>query len=262
MTEIPNLNRAQRLSLAAIGCVILIIQLYKFSRDGIEGASWILAFVAVGVFWLPFLSAVEFPSYKWHSKSRRAQVTPEMQRFVDIHDAQKQNEKTLAAIRNQAALLWKQLPAWVSLPDIESLRVINSLVTDHWLEHCHSYLFALAWAAEVKKDRHFIASERENLLTARVARYMAETAKENAYRHQLTSGLEPQNDGAWAVRELVEARAVARAFIDALANGTKPPDAVLLDYFSTKLGVPSAQRISFDMHLRNFTKESLSILSS
>jgi len=57
----PPLNRIQRLFLAGVGWVILLLQLYKFSEDGVGGASWIFAFAIVALLWLPAMSNFKMP---------------------------------------------------------------------------------------------------------------------------------------------------------------------------------------------------------
>lgn len=51
-----NLNTYQKVALAVAGAIILLIQLIKFSDEGIEGASWILSFAISALLFIPILS--------------------------------------------------------------------------------------------------------------------------------------------------------------------------------------------------------------
>ena len=51
-----NLNTYQKTALALAGAIILLIQLIKFSDEGIEGASWILSFAISALLFIPILS--------------------------------------------------------------------------------------------------------------------------------------------------------------------------------------------------------------
>ena len=57
-----DLNKHQRILLAVVGVVILLIQLYKFNEDGIEGSGWILALLVASVLILPSLSLIKTTS--------------------------------------------------------------------------------------------------------------------------------------------------------------------------------------------------------
>ena len=59
MNLMKNLNTYQKVALAVAGAIILLIQLIKFSDEGIEGASWILSFAISALLFIPILSDVD-----------------------------------------------------------------------------------------------------------------------------------------------------------------------------------------------------------
>lgn len=217
---------------------------------------------AVGV--SPMLTGLVMPAYGQPRASERAPFIPASggdDTIARPASGTHSSRPLLENIRSQSEVLWTQLPEWVDIPDVPALKQMNALLTDHWRGYCHAYLYALLAAAEAKKDRHFLGSEREKVITVGVAQMMLDALYALTRRHSLP---EPNRKNALdsASLDLAEAKAAMRSFIAALAGNQELPDKALIDYFAGKIGVPPQRREVFDGKLRTFTRATLIAFSS
>jgi hypothetical protein len=251
----PLLNLKQRIALAVAGAVVLAVQWYQFLENGVEGVSWIVALVVGVALLLPVLGV------GGKTQARPNATPPQADAASSAAGVPTKTTDLLEAIRYRASFLWEQLPQWVGVPDIPALKQINELMTEHWLTYCQSYMFALMAASEARKDRFFLGSEREKALTIGVGQMILDSTRDLARRQNFPELFHREKALKAAARDLSEARVAMRSFMEAIATRQADPDAPLIDYFASKVGVPPAVREGFDRHIRDFTKDTLRAFS-
>jgi hypothetical protein len=256
-----SLSKLQGVALAVMGTVIISVQLFKFNVDGVEGSGWILAFLIGAALWLPLLGrrahpqAVNQPRIKEVDKP----VLPTPPKADQLHQF----------VRYRSAVLWEQLPQWVSLPGVDLFEWGNpnpaevpsippaEWIHAQWRSSCYAYVYALVCVAEFKKDRHFLGGSRQKKLGTDVAAHMVEDAVE-ASRPEL---VDPVRVRAVAFKELYVALDATGKFAQAIVAQRSDPDVVLFDFLASAIGVVEAGRTRFYERLRDFTKETFRALA-
>ncbi len=249
-----NLNKPQKLLLAAVGLLILFFQFYKFNDDGIEGTGWVISLVAAGLLLLPVFSL--FPERSTEQRRKNKETREFEKLLMERRRAQNLFEKTkVKAVELQDAVV-----SWLGLHDLQDVpgfEQTTSLMQDQWLQYCMAYVVSLAATAEFKRDPHYLESDGFTLLRAQTAQQMVAAGQESAKRHGLNEKFDPESAKSWAIRDLNEAKDGMLLFINAMASGFPNPDTVLLDYMIDKLGVPETVKTQFNNKLRSFTRQAL-----
>lgn len=146
-----NLNTYQKVALAVAGAIILLIQLIKFSDDGIEGASWILSFAISALLFIPILSDADSIA-----KSIKSD-------FIRADGASESNNKIIS---NDAAQLFKDLGARAEklhklIADkgaVDTVPFFN-VITDRWFPSIAAAVVLTYSVARKLDDSTYYSSE-------------------------------------------------------------------------------------------------------
>lgn len=251
----PQLNKAQKLFLAAIGLAIFFFQFYKFSEDGIEGIGWVLALVAAALFLLPALSLIP---QRVHSSPRPLTTQkPKTEDAAALLDPKGRTQSLYRAAAAKADELVESVTTWMSLPDLEStdLAALGSDMKQQWLQYCIPYSACLLFASQISKDMYFAKSATFNVVYGQSVKRMVQVSKGLAVRMGVSDKFNETDAQAWAQKDFGEAEAALLYFMDSVGGKVSEPDSKLMEYLACKLGVPASLKAKFSEKLRAFTRQ-------
>jgi hypothetical protein len=244
----PNLNNPQRILLALVGVAIFLVQLYKFDDYGVEGSGWVVAFLVGAILILPSLSLIKIRT----KKERDSQ-----EQFKNFINQSSRTQIAFKRIRAKSEELKKLVVKESELPDAPSLAAINYSMTEEWGRNCFMYVAALSAAAEVKQNPGFLDNQNFVVFEAQVIREALNSSKQSA----ISEGFGEQHDDnrvkAYLIKDWNLAKSAMMRFLDNLASNKQVPDEPLLVFFFEKIGAPDVLRKKLEMHMHEFTKNTL-----
>jgi len=258
--NLPNLNKAQRLLLAAAGASIIAFQLYRFSEDGVEGVGWVFAILVGALLLLP-----AFSSQKTESTPPISTVAASPISSNDRLEKAKQRAERLAARAvAEASVLHRRLPILMDLPPLQSaeFKNINALMTDSWLQYCIAYTGCLSLMTEWKNNKNFIKTPDYSVVWQLVVNEMVKADAKNAAKHGLQDKFNIDKSMEWAKRDMNEGELAMKKFVDRLAQNFPDPDAPLIEFLMAKIGAPAGIRPNLSIGIQKFTKEALQKFSA
>ena len=253
----PQLNKVQKLFLAAVGLAILLFQFYKFSEDGIEGGGWVLAMVAAALLLLPALSLIP-----QRDRIPTQQATAQKPKAVEAAALLDPNGRTQMLYRAAAAKadeLAGSVTASMSLPDLgqTDLGALGADMKHQWLQYCIPYSACLLFASQISKDMYFAKSATFTVIYGQCVKRMVQVSKDLSGRMGVPEKFSQAGAEAWAKKDFGEAEEALLYFMDSVGAKVAEPDSKLLEYLATKIGVPASLRAQFSEKLRVFTRQTL-----
>lgn len=250
----PAFNLKQRILLAIVAAIILLIQLAKFDQDGIEGSGWIIAMLASGLLLLPLFAPSE--------DNKVASSSPSGQEFGDVKGSRVPDELLLSAIDDVSASLWGKLPEWLLAGVSVESASDGSSFYELWRPVSHCYAYALVCATAYKSDLSFFEQGQDGRLGQALAPKIVAVYSQLSVASPSSKPLDIGHLQAEVLKDIIGARHAAVAFMRLLASRDSSPDSPLLDYLANALGVDARLRPKFDVNLRAFTKANLTALSA
>ncbi len=250
----PQLTKWQKLFLAAVGSVILVIQVVKFSDYGLEGTGWVFSLFVAALFILPALSLFGRKSQGMIAIPKVHGTTP-----TELLALDGRTQKLFAMAIARARELQLAIPKMSGLEkfNVAGLEQINRLMMEHWLQYCIPYVICLAVMAEYKKDSKFIDSKAFAVLYGQAVKEMVREGEDLAKRNNLTDKFDPESAERWAIKDMGEAERALKLFMNRLANKIPDPDSPYLEYLAEKLKLPKPWQEPFRRNLQEFTRNTL-----
>lgn len=243
-----DLNKHQRILLAIVGVVILLIQLYKFDEDGVEGSGWILALLVASVLLLPSLSLIKSESTSEQKNKEKFQAFINQSHRVQV---------AFKRIKSRAEALKELMSEHIQLPDIPTLTAVNESMKEEWGRNCYLYIAALSAAAEFKKNPDFLSNENFVVYEAQVVREVLNSSKQSAIKEGFGDQHDDNRVKAFVINDWNLAKSAMMGFIDNLSSNKQPADAPLIEFIFNKTGMPDMYKKALEMPLRDFTKSAL-----
>lgn len=242
------LNKAQKLLLGIAGTLILFFQLYRFAKDGIEGIGWIFSISVGTALLLPAFSLItnndnEFPNTKRDYTS----------------NTENRIQELFSRSISEAIILHRRLPNLIGLPQFQlnEFSNINSLMTGSWLQYCIAYTGCLSLMAELKINKNFLNSQDYKTTWQLLLNEMVKVDAKNAEEHGLVDKFNPTKSKELAIKDLSQAEAAMKKFIDRLTHRIPGADSPMVDFLMDKVGAPDAIRPNLSLHIQKFTLETL-----
>lgn len=243
-----DLNKHQRILLAIVGVVILLIQFYKFNEDGIEGSGWILALLVASVLILPSLSLIKTTPHT-EKKSK--------QNFQAFINQSERIQITFKRIKYKSDELKYLISEHIQLPEIPSLAGLNESMKEDWGRYCYLYVAVLSVAAEFKKNPNFLSNEYFVIYEAQVVRDVLKSSKQSAIKEGFGDMHDDDRVKTFIINDWNLAKTAMLAFIDNVSANRQQADKPLMDFLFNKMGTPDFYNKSLEKPLRDFTKQTL-----
>jgi hypothetical protein len=259
-TQTMNLNFTQKIILAAFGIGIFFVQMVKFSDDGIEGFSWLLALLASVLLVLPAVGEVHRIRSKSQNGTRPSsntanRMSPVMQEFTSFHKAQASIVPLLKGIEQDAQALHGQVDQWLGFDTSFGLSAAYMNMYEHVHQYCLAYCYGLTLLVEAKADPDFMGSERQKILMARVAKLIVECNRSMLKKIGVEDQFDEAKQRAFAMKDIIEVEKSVTWFIGSLASGGSKPDTELIRFLIEHLSVPEQTLPTFAPNLQKFTKQ-------
>lgn len=247
----PTLNKPQKLFLALVGVLILVFQFYKFSEDGIEGVGWVISMAVAALLIVPALSI------SWRREA--GGTTTPARNPSDLKAMLQPTSRAQVLYREvlaRAEELADSVPKWMGLPSI-NLPGLPSPETlrSHWLQYSIPYCACLMFAGQIRRDMNFNKSGEFVVIYGQCVQRMIAVAKEIASTIGAGDKFNEVRAEEVAKKDIGEAEDALLRFIDDASAKKTNPDSHLLEYFSSKIGVPESAKPRFQEHLRIYTKQ-------
>jgi len=243
-----DLNKHQRILLAIVGVVILLIQLYKFSEDGVEGSGWILALLVASILILPSLSLIKAKSSTERKNKEKFQTFINQSQSVQV---------AFKRIKNKSNALKDLVSEHIQFPDIPTLSAVNETMKEELGRNCYLYVAALSAAAEFKKNPDFLSNENFVVYEAQVVRDVLNSSKQSAIKEGFGDKHDDNRVKALVIKDWNLAKTAMMGFIDNLSAGRQQADTPLMDFLFNKVEMPDMYKKSLETPLRDFTKQTL-----
>jgi len=255
----PQLTKWQKFFLAAVGCVIVVVQLVKFSDYGLEGTGWVFSLLISALLILPALSLIDGKAHAAGAIPKAHGKTP-----TELLSQNGRTQKIFAMALDRAKELQLAIPKMSGLEkfNVPGLEQINRLMMEHWLQYCIPYVICLAVMAEYRKDSTFIGSNAFAVLYGQAIKEMVREGEELAKRNNLIDKFDPASAERWAIKDMREAEGALKHFMDGLANKIPDPDSPYLEYLIEKLKLPKPWQAPFRRNLQEFTRNTLTSFAS
>lgn len=240
-----DLNKHQRILLAIVGVVILLIQLYKFNEDGVEGSGWILALLVASILILPSLSLI---------KAKPATEQKSKEKFQTFFNQSQRVQVAFRRIKHKSDSLRDLMSEHIQFPDIAT---VNETMKEEWARSCYLYVAALSAAAEFKKNPDFLSNENFLIYEAQVVRDVLNSSKQSAIKEGFGDKHDDNRVKAFIINDWNLTKTAMMGFIDNLSAGRQQADTPLMDFLFNKVGMPDMHKKSLETPLRDFTKQTL-----
>ncbi len=249
----PTLSTPQRIFLAVIGVIIIMLQLYRFADDGVEGVGWVFSFLVAALLLLP---AVGLIPMRRQPVSVLATPTKSEER---INRAKRRIETLVLRAVERAKVLHRRLPILIDLPPLQAaeFKNINSLMTDSWRQYCIAFTGCLSIMAEYKKNPRFMSQPDYRVVWQMLVNEIAKAEMETAVRHGFQDKYNAERSLQWATRDMSEGELAMKKFIDRLAGNAADPDMPLIEFLMSKMGAPEQTHAALIHGVRPFVKETL-----
>lgn len=249
----PTLNTPQRIFLAAIGAVVILLQLYRFADDGIEGVGWVFSFLVAALLLLPAVGLIP-----WGKQPMPVLTTPTKSE-ERLDRAKQRIEALVLRAVERAKILHRRLPILIDLPPLQAaeLKNINSLMTDSWLQYCIAFTGCLSIMTEFKKLPQFMSQPDYRVVWQMLVNEIAKAEMQTAVRHGLQDKYDMERSLQWAARDMSEGELAMKKFIDRLAENAADSDMPLIEFLMNKMGAPEQTRAALIHGVRPFVKETL-----
>jgi len=249
----PTLNTPQRIFLAAIGAVVILLQLYRFADDGVEGVGWVFSFLVAALLLLPAVGLIP-----WRRQPIPILTTP-TKSVERINRAKHRIEALVSRSVERAKVLHRRLPILIDLPPLQAaeFKNINSLMTDSWLQYCIAFTGCLSIMTEYKKNPRFMGQPDYRVVWQMLVNEIAKAEMQTAVRHGLQDKYNMESSLQWATRDMSEGELAMKKFIDRLTGNAADPDMPLIEFLMNKMGAPEQTHASLIHGVRPFVKETL-----
>jgi hypothetical protein len=192
-----------------------------------------------------------------------------VKRFEEVPDKPQDNASRLLAPDSRAQILYNaaikkadelrdQINTMMGLPpmDLPEFQKMNEGMRLQWLSYCVPYATTLIFLSQIKKDAYFFKSDEFTVVYGQSILRIVQLEKALAAHEGFQDKFDQQKSQTSAQKLMGELEGALLYFVD-FYKKVPFPDAKMLDFLATKIGVPEDLHSEFTWKLREFNNRAL-----